>query len=233
MISHVFAISTAMVIFFYALSLSPPPPPPFQGWPEVIVNPVGPNENNKKGTGASTDPDRINFYMYYSTMYKDSREKALAVAVSNNGFAFSKAGAVRFVGGDGIDDTLDGGGRARCNVVRRATLNENDGLWEEEEGNNSWMMFYEGVSIEDGRHRILAAESEDLRTWRKLGLALDVGGRRAGGDGGGGEDAWDSRGVGSPHVIRLDDGYFRMYYTGEGADGRTAIGVARSADMRV
>ena len=202
------------------------------------MNPVGPNENNRKGTGASTDPDRINFYMYYSTMYKDSREKALAVAVSNNGFAFSKAGAVRFVGG--IDDTLDGGGRARCNVVRRATHNENDGLWEEMEGNNSWMMFYEGVSIEDGRHRILAAESDDLRTWRKLGLALDVGGRRRagggdgeGGGGGGGEDAWDSRGVGSPHVIRLDDGYFRMYYTGEGADGRTAIGVARSADMRV
>lgn len=199
------------------------------------MNPVGPNENNRKGTGASTDPDRINFYMYYSTMYKDSREKALAVAVSNNGFAFSKAGAVRFVGG--IDDTLDGGGRARCNVVRRATHNENDGLWEEMEGNNSWMMFYEGVSIEDGRHRILAAESDDLRVWRKLGLALDVG-RTGGVEGADGDDndngdydAWDSRGVGSPHVIRLDDGFFRMYYTGEGSDGRTAIGVARSVDM--
>ena len=39
--------------------------------------------------------------------------------------------------------------------------------------------------------------------------------------------------VGSPNVIQLDDGYFHMYYTGKGSDGRTAIGVARSKDMMV
>ncbi|KAL3763152.1 hypothetical protein ACHAW5_004655 [Stephanodiscus triporus] len=213
------------------------------GWPEVIVNPVGPNEDARRGSGASADTERINFYMYYSTMLKESGEKALACAVSNNGFAWSKAGTVRFVDDDDDDDgptALDGGGRARCNVVRRATLDD-DGTWVE---GRSWMMFYEGVSIEDGRHRILAAESDDLREWRRLGLALDVG-RKAGGeddiDGDDDDDndddddvdAWDSRGVGSPHVIRLDDGYFRMYYTGEGSDGRTAIGVARSVDMKV
>lgn len=203
------------------------------------MNPVDPNDNAKRGSGASTDPERINFYMYYSTMLKESGEKALACAVSNNGFAWSKTGTVRFVDDDGpaaatssgVVGTLDGGGRARCNVVRRATLDD-DGMWVE---GRSWMMFYEGVSIEDGRHRILAAESDDLREWKRLGLALDVG-RKAGGEDdfdGDDVDAWDSRGVGSPHVIRLDDGYFRMYYTGEGSDGRTAIGVARSVDMKV
>ena len=211
-----------------------------QGWPEVIVNPVGPNENNKKGSGASTDPKRNNFYMYYSTMLKGSRAKTIAAAVSNNGFAWSKMGEIEFVDGpssSSYSSSFDGGGRARCNVVRRSILNE-DGLWDEDESRVvSWMMFYEGVSIEDGRHRILAAESDDLRVWRKLGLALDVG-RTGGVEGADGDDndngdydAWDSRGVGSPHVIRLDDGFFRMYYTGEGSDGRTAIGVARSVDM--
>ncbi|KAL3821989.1 hypothetical protein ACHAXA_002975 [Cyclostephanos tholiformis] len=206
------------------------------GWPEVVVNPVGPNENTKKGSGASTDPNRNNFYMYYSTMLKESRAKTIACAVSNNGFAWSKMGAVEFVDGPTYSSSLDGGGCARCNVVRRSSLNE-DGLWEQDAtGKASWMMFYEGVSIEDGRHRILAAESDDLRVWTKLGLALDVGGAGEGGgndDNDGDDEAWDSRGVGSPHVIRLDDGFFRMYYTGEGSDGRTAIGVARSVDMIV
>jgi hypothetical protein len=75
------------------------------------------------------------------------------------------------------------------------------------------------------KHRVFMAESMDGRTWEKMGLAFDTGES---------DDAWDSNGVGSPHVIRLDDGSMRMYYTGQGADGSTAIGVARvqnAADM--
>lgn len=40
-----------------------------------------------------------------------------------------------------------------------------------------------------------------MKSWNELGLVVDVGE---------GDDAWDSQGVGSPHVIRLDDGFFRM-----------------------
>merc|ERR1712029_1331918 len=116
-------------------------------------------------------------------------------------------------------DPLDGAGCARCNVVRKAMLND-DGLWEEE--GKGWIMFYEGVSSEDGKHRILAAESDDLEEWKKLGLVMDVGEA---------DDAWDAQGVGCPHVIRLDDGSFRMYYTGESKKGETAIGVAKSVDL--
>ncbi|KAL7465494.1 hypothetical protein ACHAXS_005814 [Conticribra weissflogii] len=176
------------------------------GWPEVVVNPVAENESG------ATDPNRNNFFMYYSTMLKDTKEKAISFAVSGNGFAWSKRGiALRPTPG-----SLDGGGCARCNVVKKARFNE-EGFWEEEK--NGWVMFYEGVSSEDGKHRILAAESDDLKTWNKLGLVMDVGE---------GEEAWDAQGVGSPHVLRLDDGVFRMYYTGEGKDGETAIGVAKS-----
>jgi hypothetical protein len=78
-------------------------------------------------------------------------------------------------------------------------------------------MLYEGVSKEDGKHSIKAAETTNMRGWKKLGVALDVG-----------EDDWDSEGVGAPHVLRLDDGTSRMYYTGQGKDGSTAIGVAKS-----
>ena len=32
------------------------------------------------------------------------------------------------------------------------------------------------------------------------------------------------------HLVRLDDGSQRMYYTGQGADGSTAIGIAKFDD---
>lgn len=155
----------------------------YTGWPEVVVNPVAADESLSR---AAKDNSRDNFFMYYSTMLKDSKEKAIGMASSSNGFAFSKQGiAITPTPG-----TLDGAGCARCNVVRKATLNE-EGFWEEKE--NAWVMFYEGVSAQDGKHRILAAESSNLKTWKKLGLVLDVGE---------GETAWDCKGVGSPHVIR-------------------------------
>ena len=153
--------------------------------------------------------------MYYSTMLKDTKEKCIGMGSSNNGFGlWTKEGIILRPSGP-----LDGGGCARANVIRKATLNE-EGFWEEEKG---WMMFYEGVSSEDGKHRILAAESDDLKTWNKLGLVMNCGDS---------DEAWDASGVGSPHVIRLDDGYYRMYYTGEGLDGQTAIGVMKSSDLK-
>lgn len=168
------------------------------------------DENDKD----ALDPNRINYYMYYSTMLKDTKEKAIGYAVSNTGFEWSKRGIA--LKPDGL---YDGAGCARCNVVKKATLTT-DGFWEDND--EGYVMFYEGVSSEDGKHRILAAESDDFKSWKKLGLVMDVGE---------GDEAWDSKGVGSPDVMRLDDGYYRMYYTGEGADGQTAIGVSKSVDL--
>eukprot|EP00984_Skeletonema_dohrnii_P006178 scaffold2206_cov97-Skeletonema_dohrnii-CCMP3373.AAC.2 len=181
------------------------------GWPEVVVNPVA-EEDQKK---AAKDKKRDNFFMYYSTMLKDTKEKAIGYATSENGFAWTKQGIVL----KPTPGTLDGAGCARCNVVKKATLDA-EGFWKEDD--SGWIMFYEGVSSEDGKHRILAAESDDLESWRKIGLVLDVG--ESG-------ESWDAKGVGSPHVIRLDDGFFRMYYTGESESGETAIGVAKTLDL--
>ncbi len=171
-------------------------------WPEVAVNDLPEEKREEKNMKS--------FYMYYSTMVKSTKEKAIGFAVSDDGFRWFKRGLC-VVPESG---TMDEGGCARCNVVRKAVYDEDEGTWENADG---WIMLYEGVSA-DGKHRIMAAESDDLRNWTKIGVALDVG-----------EDgAWDSDGVGAPHVLRLDDGASRMYYTGQGKDGSTSIGVAKS-----
>ena len=65
-------------------------------------------------------------------------------------------------------------------------------------------MFYEGISKVDNTSIVSWLQ---IVTWTKLGVALDVG-------------------VGSPHLIQLDDGTSCIYYTGQSRDGSTAIGVA-------
>lgn len=174
-------------------------------WPEVAVNDLTVDE---RGTGT---PQK-NFYMFYSTMLKATKEKAIGVAVSDDGFRWFKRG----ISLRPDANSMDNGGCARCSIMKKAVYTD-DGEWKSE---NGWTMFYEGVSLEDGKHRIMAAESDDLRKWKKLGVILDVGE----------EGSWDFGGVGSPHLLRLDDGSTRMYYTGQCADGQTAIGVAVSKD---
>ena len=231
------------------------------GWPEVVVNNNPPTSSSAASDTTKTRLD--NYYMYYSTMLKESKQKVLACAISNNGFAFSKMGiilapttttdtaATTDDDSNNYDTTLDGGGCMRCNVInRRAVMmnddNDDDSIrWvkknkkDADDAPSQWIMYYEGVSTVDGKHRILMAESDNLKEWKKIGLALDVGSSsRSNSDDNDNDDAitttaWDSKGVGSPHVIRLDDGTYRMYYTGEGMDGSTAIGVARSMDLQI
>jgi predicted GH43/DUF377 family glycosyl hydrolase len=174
-------------------------------WPEVAINFV-PAKEREKGTA------QRNFYMLYSTMLKATREKAIGVAVSEDGFKWDKRGIALRPDADSMDDD----GCARCSVVQKALFTE-DKKWETADG---WYMLYEGVSSVDGKHRVMAAESDDLRKWTKLGVVLDVGD----------EGSWDLDGVGAPHLVRLDDGSTRMYYTGQSADGSTAIGVAICKD---
>lgn len=167
------------------------------GWPEVVVDLQG-------GKKASS------FRMYYSTMLKESKTKCIGYAVSEDGFRWFKKGIC--INPD--DSGFDAGGCARCCVVRDAYFDEDLATWTERKG---WKMYYEGVSPEDGKHRIMVAESPDGEVWKKTGMALDIGN----------SGSWDESGVGSPHLVRLDDGSIRMYYTGQGADGSTAIGVAK------
>ena len=145
----------------------------YVGWPEVVPV-IDTKENDKSG-----------FFMYYSTMTKADKVKALGYAVSKDGFRWEPRGiCLRPDPG-----TMDGAGVARCTVIRNAVYDKETSQWEDSSG---YTMFYEGVSEQDNKHRIMKAESADGKTWKKMGVMFDIG-----------EDgAWDSEGVGSPNVLR-------------------------------
>mmetsp|Transcript_19088 Transcript_19088/g.28791 ORF Transcript_19088/g.28791 Transcript_19088/m.28791 type:complete len:482 (+) Transcript_19088:133-1578(+) len=199
------------------------------GWPEVVVNSednvlaVNAFANNEGSSSSSSSDNKEKnnnknnpppFFMYYSTMLKDCKTKAIACAVSEDGFRWFKRGTC-LKPSLGEDDEA---GCARCTVLKNQTYNPTTKLWENNSG-TGYTMYYEGVSAEDNKHRIMAATSTDGRHWTKQGVVLDIGNEQEGG--------WDFNGVGSPHLLRLDDGTVRMYYTGQGKDGMTAIGIAK------
>lgn len=171
------------------------------GWPEVVVKI---DEKNDANSG---------FFMYYSTMTKEDKQKCLGVAVSSDGFRWYKRGICLEPSAD--EDSLDDGGVARCNVSQNASYNDLDQTWADAPG---YTMLYEGVSTLDNKHRILKATSPEGRVWTKQGVVLELGDSE--------NDDWDCDGVGSPNVLRMDDGSQRMYYIGQkGKD--TAIGLAK------
>ena len=140
-------------------------------WPEVAVD---------LKAGASGE-----FLMYYSTMLKESKDKAIGLATSPDGFRWTKQGICLRPDSEGLDSA----GIARCAVVKDAVFDDDLEQWEEL---NAWKMYYEGVSPLDNKHRIMVAESQDGRAWKKIGVALDVGA----------EGAWDCGGAGAPHIVR-------------------------------
>jgi hypothetical protein len=119
-------------------------------------------------------------------MRKSDKQKCVAYAISPDGFRWIKRGICLEPDATG----LDAAGCARCNVIQNAEFNEETISWENVSG---WTMYYEGVSKEDGKHRVLMVVSADGVTWEKRGVALDVGES---------QEAWDCMGVGSPHILR-------------------------------
>mmetsp|Transcript_24156 Transcript_24156/g.26944 ORF Transcript_24156/g.26944 Transcript_24156/m.26944 type:complete len:126 (+) Transcript_24156:1229-1606(+) len=82
-----------------------------------------------------------------------------------------------------------------------------DKTWSDEPG---YIMYYEGVSTQDNKHRILSAHSSDGRIWNKTnkdGPVLDIG------------TTCDNSEI-------IDDGSQRMYYVGQ-QQKNTAVGVTK------
>ena len=171
------------------------------GWPEVVVK-----IDEKKAENSG-------FFMYYSTMTKEDKQKCLGVAVSSDGFRWYKRGICLEPSED--EDSLEDGGVARCSVFRNAEFSKLEQTWSDAPG---YTMLYEGVSTLDNKHRVFKATSSDGRTWTKEGIVLDIGNSET--------DDWDCDGVGSPNILRMDDGSQRMYYVGQKGK-KTAIGVAK------
>jgi hypothetical protein len=148
-------------------------------WPEVIVNET-PNSPSEA------------FVMYYSTMTKETKQKIIAYAVSEDGFRWYKRGPC--IEPTASSDSPDGNGCSRCCVYADATYNTDTMQWVTNTP-NTWTMYYEGTSTLDNKHRICVAKSTNGIQWEKVKdsiVALDIGA----------PDAWDGNGVGSPHCIR-------------------------------
>lgn len=153
-------------------------------WPEVIVNetPDSPSEA---------------FVMYYSTMTKETKQKIIAYAVSEDGFRWYKRGPCIVPTNASSSDSNhspDGNGCSRCCVYADATYNVDTMQWVTNTP-TTWTMYYEGTSTLDNKHRICVAKSNDGISWAKVQdnmVALDIGS----------PETWDCNGVGSPHCIR-------------------------------
>ena len=150
-------------------------------WPEVIVN----ETPNSPGEA---------FVMYYSTMTKETKQKIIAYAVSEDGFRWFKRGPC-IMPTTSDPENHDGNGCSRCCVYQDATYNVDTRQWVTNTP-NTWTMYYEGTSSHDNKHRICVAKSSNGLQWEKINnghnMALDIGA----------PNTWDCQGVGSPHCIR-------------------------------
>lgn len=143
------------------------------GWPQVIQAPDG------------------SWRMYYHT--RAPQGFVAMLAVSEDGFAWEKRGAILRPGEKGA---FDEDGVATRTVFRHQ---------------GRWLMLYEGVM--PGLYRGMGlAESADGLTWKKVKgdqIAGAVFGPAPRGSG-----RWDTRGLGCPSVVTMEDGSLRMYYIG-------------------
>ena len=149
------------------------------------------------------------YNMYYNTYNPLTKKFTIGLATGSDALKWTKKGPV--LSGGESEDSFDFRGCSRRHVHLM-----NDG---------SYRMWYEGVS-KDGTHSIGMATSNDAVNWARLSDEAifkpdpDV-------------NAWDSGGVGSPHLVYIPDtDRWRMYYVGNSINNneRLSIGVAESTD---
>jgi hypothetical protein len=151
--------------------------------------------------------------LYYNSYNPITKKFLIGAATSKDGLKFRKLGVVfegRSIG------KFDAMGASRRHVI---CLESGD-----------YRMWYEGISS-DGQHSIGLATSTDGLRWQRVSdepifkASENV-------------DAWDSGGVGSPHVVWLPESRrWRMYYVGTPSNSNSnngitcsSIGIAESTD---
>jgi len=161
------------------------------------------------------------YRMYYHTYNALTRKYCVCLAVARDGLMNWKKRGIVFCPDSG-PDAFDSMGATRRHIVKLA--------------NGGYKMWYEGVSS-SGQVAIGCASSPDGFAWTKVSDQPVF-------EASSNADAWDGGGVGSPHLIWLEDvRRWRMYYAGWGRDeggdsagagglqiSRSSIGVAESLD---
>ncbi|MDF5723164.1 MAG: glycosyl hydrolase [Rhizonema sp. PD37] len=139
--------------------------------------------------------------LYYHTLNPD-KGFLVGLAVSTDGLRWEKVGQILEPGESGSFDERGIGTR---NVLKI---------------NGQYVMFYEGVN-NSGYHSIGLAISDDGIHWQK-----DQGDQPGGSvfsHAEKGSGRWDARAIGTPCVVPMNDGSFRMYYIGANEGGHDEL----------
>ncbi|MDB9375933.1 glycosyl hydrolase [Nodularia sphaerocarpa] len=141
--------------------------------------------------------DHGTWKLYYHTL---NPEKGFLVglAVSTDGLHWEKVGQILGAGESGSFDERGIGTRHVLKI------------------NGEYLMFYEGVN-NSGYHSIGLAISEDGIHWQK-DTDVPIFSHAEKGSG-----YWDARAIGTPCVVPMDDGSFRMYYIGANEGGHDEL----------
>jgi hypothetical protein len=155
------------------------------GWPRVLKEEDG------------------SYKMYYHSLNWEQGGFFVGMAVSPDGFRWTKQGKIL---GPGEPGCFDEAGLSCRHVLKLE---------------DHYYMFYEGLN-KSGYYGIGLAESADGLTWQR-----DTAGDQPGGPvfthAPKGSGRWDARAVGTPYVVTMGDGSYRMYYIGANEGGHDEL----------
>jgi hypothetical protein len=158
--------------------------------------------------------DDGSYKMYYHTFNPAKNGFFIGVAISEDGFRWQKVSQIL---GPGKPGSFDESGPSCRHVLKI---------------NGQYVMFYEAVDV-DSYYCIGLAISDDGIKWQK-----DEAGEQPGGPVFGhapkGSGRWDALATGTPHIVPMPDGSYRMYYVGgqEGVGG-VELGMIAQIGMAV
>jgi predicted GH43/DUF377 family glycosyl hydrolase len=132
-------------------------------------------------------PDNGTWKLYYHT-FNPNKGFLVGLAVSTDGLCWEKVGQILSLGEPGSFDEKGIGTRHVLKI------------------NGQYVMFYEGVNS-SGYHSIGVAISDNGIHWQKEENPVFCHAQK-------GSGRWDARAIGTPCVVPMDDGSFRMYYIG-------------------
>lgn len=151
------------------------------------------------------EPDG-SFKIYYHTLNPAKGGFLVGMATSPDGLRWEKVGQVL---GPGGPDDFDAGGLS-CRDVKKI--------------GDQYVMFYEGTNSQ-GYYCIGVATSPDGFTWTKEGSVFCHAPKGSG--------RWDARAVGTPNVVPMEDGSFRMYYIGANEGGHDELSTQHQIGLAV
>lgn len=152
--------------------------------------------------------DDAGWKLWYHTLGRDG-VFSVGLAVSPDGLRWEKIGQVF---GPGAPGSFDERGVGTRHILRMA---------------GRYLMFYEGVNG-SGYHSIGLATSADGIGWTR-----EAGGRPVLTHAPRGSGRWDAQAIGTPCVVPMEDGSFRMYYIGATEGGHDELSVRHQIGLAV